>query len=488
MADLRVAQHNVSVIGIPEQDGELHVSRIYADVLIRNSNAASDEMTLVDTARGVRDIELVSSTMNLVSVATSRIPEQSASSTMTLVSTAGYWIPTTEESVSSTLTLTSVAVSAQDIFVSASDTLALVSLGGRALPSSAINILLLAHLVGHFNYVDDRKPAGHSLGLSQSVTTLSSIEVAQDLGLLQTLDINFPTKITIEHPLGIVQNTSTPYRMFMADTLSLVSTGRAPFIYQSVTNTLNIIDEAPIGVVNTVILFTQQVSFGYSQDIIHDLGVTQNLHLEGIWVRNASHTNLLGHALTWYEDTLCGKKQYTPFQGENTISNATIPPSDTLQDPQGDTGKFSLYQPYLGAAIEEVILRKPEMDNRDRNAYTRVSEETRGGKLIVYADPDWPKVRTLAVTVVGLTEIQVDELQTFMQATVGEEIGITDWEGRLWKGFITNPNEPATQDGKAMWTISFEFQGEILDVEQPGNEDGNGMAINITQSVTAVIV
>ena len=452
---LRVAQHNVSVIGIPEQDGELHVSRIYADVLISN--------VVVPL-------------------------ENSVTSPMSLVSEVTYQTPIKQESTSSTMVLTSVAASAQDKFVSASDTIDLVSLGGRALPSSANNILFLANLVGHFNYFQDRAPVGNSLGLSQSVQSLSSIEVEQNLGLSQSVAIHFPTKITITQPLGVVHNTSTPYRMFMADTLILVSSASVPLSSQSVTHTLNLTDIVPNGIVNTVILFTHQVAFGYAQNIVHDLGVTQNLHLEGNWVRSASHTNLLGHALTWYEDTPCGRKQYAPFQGDNTIPNTTAPPSNTLQDPQGDTGNFSLYRPYLGTPLKEVTLRKPEMDNRDRNAYTRVSEETRGGKLIVYADPDWPKVRTLAVTVVGLTETKVDELQTFMQATVGEEIGITDWEGRLWKGFITNPNEPATQDGKAMWTISFEFQGEILDVEQPGNEDGNGMAMNMTQEATAVIV
>ncbi len=483
---LRVAQHNVAIIGIPEQDGELHVSRIYADVLISNTNATSDVLTLVDTVIFVTDAPQLTSTMTLVSAATQRVPIK-------------------RESLTSTMNLASVAASVQDIFVSASDTLALVSLGGRVLPHSAINIMPLANLVDHFNYFQDRAPVGNSLGLSQTVQSLSSIETTQNLGLSQSIDINFPTKITIEHPLGVVQNTSTPYRAFITDTINLVSTVYIPISTQSVTHTLNITDVVPNGIVGTEILFTQQVAFGYAIDITHDLGVTQNLHLEGNWVRSVSHTNLLGHALTWYEDTLCGKKQYAPFQGETTIPNTTtIPPSNTLQDPQGDTGNFSLHQPYLGVAIEEVILRKPEMDNRDRNAYERISEETRGGKLIVYADPDWPKVRTLAVTVVGLTETKVDELQTFMQTTVGEEIGITDWEGRLWKGFITNPNEPATQDGKAMWTISFEFQGELLDVWQGGDDeeltmnqdaaavrdiDGNeGMTMSITQEATAVIV
>jgi hypothetical protein len=91
---------------------------------------------------------------------------------------------------------------------------------------------------------------------------------------------------------------------------------------------------------------------------------------------------------------------------------------------------------------------------------------------------------------VGLTETQIDELQTFLQATVGQEIGITDWEGRLWSGVIVDPDEVATQDSKGErgWTVSFQFEGEMLTTEQPGNDDGDGMSMNLTHSATAVIV
>jgi hypothetical protein len=388
------------------------------------------------------------------------------------------------------MNLTGISASVQDRFISASNALTLVSLGGRALPSTANNILYLANLVGAINAVGDRAPAGNSLNLSQSVLSLSSIEVVQDLGLAQILSINFPTKITIEHPLGVSQATSTPHRAFIADPMVIVQSTSIPLNTQSVTSTLNITDTVPNGVTSTEILFTHQAAFGLAYNITQNLGITQNLHLEGIWIRTPSHTDFLGHALTWHEDTPCGKKQYTPFQGETSVPNTTtIPPSDTLQDPQGDTGNFSLYQPYLGTPLKKVTLRKPEMDNRDRNANERINEETRGGDLIVYADPDWPKIRTLAVTIVGLTETKVDELQTFLQATVGEEIGINDWEGRLWKGFVTNPNESATQDGRDRWTVTFEFQGELLDVWQAGDTgDDEAMVMNITQEVTAVIV
>jgi hypothetical protein len=453
----RVAQHYAQVVGEQQQDGELHVNRIYADVLISNvpfipilPGDADNVMSLTDVAAGFVDNQRVQD----------------------------YIIPLTHQ-----------AIGVRDLPRSASNTLTLVSLGGRVRDYSGDNNLILSNIVAHFNLVDDRKPVGNVLGLSHEVTSLSSIKVVQDLELIQSLDIVFPIKPNIIQPLGLSQFVSTPHRAFISHTMNIVDSSKVPLSPQLVTHTLNLIDDVPRGVVDDVILFIQQVNFGFSQTVTQNLGITDLMHLHGDWVRSAEHSNFVGHALTWYEDTPCGRKQYTPFQGENTIPNLTTsPPSNVLRDPQGDTGNFSLYQPYLGTPTEEVVLRKPEMDNRDRNAYTRISEETRGGKLIVYADPDWPKVRTLAVTVVGLTEAQVDDLQDFMLSTVGEEIGITDWEGRLWKGFITNPNEPATQDGRSMWTISFEFQGEILDVEQPGNEDGNGMDMNITQAVTAVIV
>jgi len=122
------------------------------------------------------------------------------------------------------------------------------------------------------------------------------------------------------------------------------------------------------------------------------------------------------------------------------------------------------------------------MDDRDRNAYNRIQGETRGGKIRVYADPIWPKVRTIAVTIVGVTEAQVDELQTFVLATLGQQIGFTDWKGNLWQGTIMNPNEVATQDGKKKWTVSLEIEGEQIDELLPGEPD-DGQTVTFSQSV-----
>jgi hypothetical protein len=412
---------------------------------------------------------------------------ESASSTISFVQTVTT--PLTYVSANNALGLTDTAVGVRDLPVSVSSTLTLSSLGGRVRSGDLTSTMFMTSLAGYFNLVNDRQPVGHTLNLVQTVTSLSSLDVPQDLGLTQTVNILFPIKPNVVQIMSLVSHTSTPHRAFITDTMNINGFLNTPLPTQVVTDTMNLVQtQASFDDILTTMNLTQNVVVAFSLTAANTMNLVDTMTMIAIWNREVEHSDVLGHALTWYEDTPCGKKQYTPFQGENTVTSDVEAPRNDLQDPQGDTGNFSVYTPYLGVPTSEVVLRNPEMDNRDRNAYTRVSEETRGGKLVVYSDPDWPKVRTLAVTFVGLTETKVDELQTFMQATVGQQIGLTDWEGRLWQGFITNPNEGATEDGKRGWTVSFQFEGEMLEVEQPGNDDGNGMAMNLSQSVTAVIV
>ncbi len=389
----------------------------------------------------------------------------------------------------STLNLVHVAAGVRDVHVSAGSSLTLSDVAGRTLEFSGEHVLVLASIVLHLNIVNDRVPCGSTLNLVHYAQVVNQRDPQHDLGLSQTVDIQFPIKPNVHQLLGITQHTSTPHRQFVTQDLSISDRTDVPLPTQHVSHTLNFVHDAPIGQTESTLNFVQGVQFSKSLTAFNTLNLTHTLSRIMIYNRTITHDNVVGHALTWYEDSPCGRKQYTPFQGENTIPLDVGLPKDTLGDPQGEDSTFKLYQPYLGVHTSEVELRQPELDNRDRNAFSRVSQETRGGKVLVFADPTWPKVRTLAITIIGLTEAQVDEFHAFMLATVGQEIGLTDWEGHIWRGFITNPNDQATQDGKERWTVTFEFEGEMLDVQQPGEEgDGNGMALNLTHSVTAVIV
>jgi hypothetical protein len=438
---LRIPQAYVSVVATEPQSGELRVRRLYADVLISTSATGLHEET-VNQALGITD------------AAIGRIETQDASNNLALTQIAN-------------LTYT----------LNVTDTINFVDRVGQAFPVSVTSNLALVDSHIAINYVGERSPAGSVLALTQCVQTLQTLAISQDLGISDSVAYWYPTKPYVTQFMSLAQHVSTPYHMWVEHTLGFTQLGKVP-ITHSVAHTLNFVQETDMLYTVHTLNFTQNAQHAFGLWVSQDLGVT-----DWFWVRSASHDLGISHSLTWHEDTPCARKQYSPFQGEGS---ADAPPQ-TLQDPQGSvTDRFSVYQPALGVRSLEVILRAPEMDNRDRNAYNRVQGETRGGKLRVYADPIWPKVRTLAVTIVGLTEAEVDEFQTFVAATLGQSIGLTDWEGRLWEGVITTPDEVATQDGKARWTLSFELEGEMLTVEQPAGSDG--MAMNLSQTVSAVIV
>ena len=118
--------------------------------------------------------------------------------------------------------------------------------------------------------------------------------------------------------------------------------------------------------------------------------------------------------------------------------------------------------PASGTVTDSVTLRAPNFGNKDRLGFNRVLRETRGGTLIVFADPIWPKIQTLVLNFSGLTSDQAQQLLAFLDAHLGEEVGVYDWEHRYWTGVITTPTEPVVQDGKDSFSASFEFEGELV--------------------------
>jgi hypothetical protein len=166
-------------------------------------------------------------------------------------------------------------------------------------------------------------------------------------------------------------------------------------------------------------------------------------------------------SLTYLSPFALAKRVYNPFIGKGTKGNPAPPPITLVQNLK--PGEFSLcYPPAPFAPADIVVLRKPEFGNKDRLHFDRISRETRGGTLIVFADPMWPKTQTLVLTFAALRPDQAFNLQRFMETYLGLEIGLMDWEGRQWTGVIVKPNDPVVQDSKYSFTASFEFEGQLV--------------------------
>lgn len=153
------------------------------------------------------------------------------------------------------------------------------------------------------------------------------------------------------------------------------------------------------------------------------------------------------------DEVLCN---YAPFVGGG-IMPATLDGPDP-----GITDTFALIFPASGSPTDTVVLRAPDLGNKDRLGFDRINRETRGGTLVVFADPDWPKMQTLALNFSALCPEDAAELLRFMLEHIGEEIKLTDWEQRAWRGLIMTPDEPVIQDGKHSFSASFEFEGELI--------------------------
>ena len=254
-----------------------------------------------------------------------------------------------------------------------------------------------------------------------------------------------------------------------SDTLSLgdlASCGkiRADAIAISASDTLTLTDKAikstTAEAADTVVLGDMAlVEVGYPAADMLSVGdtaranVVRNLQAQDVLIVEQSITYLLPYYLA--------KRYYSPFIGTGTSGNPAPPPTTLAQNLK--SGEFSLYYPpapFVPADI--VVLRKPEFGNKDRLHFNRISRETRGGTLIVFADPMWPKTQTLVLTFAALRPDQAFNLQRFMETYLGLEIGLMDWEGRQWTGVIVNPNDPVVQDSKYSYTASFEFEGQLV--------------------------
>jgi hypothetical protein len=156
------------------------------------------------------------------------------------------------------------------------------------------------------------------------------------------------------------------------------------------------------------------------------------------------------------------KRDYRPFIGAGTAGNPTPPPATLTGPNPAAPGTFTLVYPSTGTATDTLVLRNPEFGNKDRLQFNRISRETRGGTLIVYADPMWPKTETLVLTFSALTPAQAEALLEFMLNHIGLEIGLWDWEGHRWVGVITNPNDPVVEDSKYSFTAGLEFEGQLV--------------------------
>jgi hypothetical protein len=232
----------------------------------------------------------------------------------------------------------------------------------------------------------------------------------------------------------------------------------------TVEHTLDLVDVmGQSTVVETELDLIQNIKTGYGATIEHELGFVQSVIALGIFPLTIEHALGLQQSCTIYSesDKKLGK-QYHPFLGFGSTDNPTPPNSILTGTNLTVTAPFQFVWPSTGTVTDWITLRAPEFGNKDKLTFNRVNRETRGGSLIVYANPMWPKTQTLALTFTGLKQTEVQDLLDFLNDHLGVEIGLIDWETRYWRGIITTTTNPVIEDSFDNYTVNLEFEGELI--------------------------
>jgi hypothetical protein len=152
---------------------------------------------------------------------------------------------------------------------------------------------------------------------------------------------------------------------------------------------------------------------------------------------DTAQTFLKQHVTFSVSGAQCPEKEYTPFVGES--GDATYPAVSTTPPTLG-SGVLTLTHPRVTPTLT-LTLRNPEFGNTDTVTFTKVDRVTRGGDRKFFSDSGWGSTQSFELEIrnVCATTATIDEIITFLNTSLGEEIGLLDWENRQWKGIIVVP-------------------------------------------------
>lgn len=327
---------------------------------------------------------------------------------------------------------------------------------------------------------------GLSVSVSESLNLVESASyplvaesAADTLSFVETATVGRRVPVTVSEAISLAESQpwTGPHYETAANRLNLIesATGHLSVVNVLVSEGLLLVERAgrhiPITVAEVLALVDTTLPKPKVADVLAFIeaalaakGVTlsdviawvEAAGVVGTFHRSAAEGLPLVEVATYFLSNPSIECTYTPFIG--TATGSYTPPSAT--PPTLGTGTLTLTWPY-SAPTSTLVLRNPDWGNDDKLTYNRLNQTTRGGTLVVFADPQWPKFKTLSFQIQGIPDDTYDALVQFLEDSLGQEIGLLDWEGRQWRGLITNPDTAVSANGICKNSVSIEFEGDL---------------------------
>jgi hypothetical protein len=301
-----------------------------------------------------------------------------------------------------------------------------------------------------------------TVGLNQ----VRKCPVSESVALAESVEVHGPIYIEIRHSLAFEESVDARRavtHVSVEDTLEFTERfGRV--IPITVSESLSFTEEGvrrKTGIVHDTLTFSETIRMGKGGSVHDTLVFDETAAAGGVYRRTVAENLGLKQACTCWIAGRRFDRQYAPFIGEGPSGAPTPPDAALAAPPVGVDARFQLVYPATGAVAATCTLRAPNLGNKDRLHFNRINRETRGGTLVVYADPAWPKTQVLVLSFSCLHRTEALALLTFLTTYLGQEIGLIDWESRYWRGLVTTTTDPVVEDAADQFTANFEFEGEL---------------------------
>lgn len=294
-----------------------------------------------------------------------------------------------------------------------------------------------------------------SLFVYQTITPqkVHSVSLEQELNLQQTIEPNVGFYKTVYQDLSIEQDISTSkiYNRTVEHTLSPVqSMSYNGILAGSITHFLVITQEFentnptinPINVTHSLNVEQWYGSPGLTPFVdpktpgsVRSRSINSSFDIGGGAKGHGFDTNhvFLGYnpsTLTWSGG---GGGLPANCDRKDLIYDGPSPPVLT------PSGQLTLEYPTVTPTFT-ATLPPPVLGNQHDLLKTRIQRRSRAGDLKVYIDPTWPEKVTFRFTFQDLTDTEKTDFALLVAASLGQLVRLTDHEGRVWDGVITNPN------------------------------------------------
>lgn len=287
----------------------------------------------------------------------------------------------------------------------------------------------------------------HDINLEQEIR----VELVRDtimhvLDIEQTVDVTWILHKTIEHELEIEQTIETNIHQ------------------KTIWHTLDIVQTIETEGIGT-----------YSRHVEHELEIEQDISFTGSYTLGIEHTLTIIQVFTGYlagaDQGVCARKDllYSPT-GDFPVEPTLVP-----------QGALILEYP-ITSPTYTVTLPSPLLSNREELNKTRIQRKTRAGDLKTFSDNSWPKSIIFRFKFQDLTDVQKLDLFTLVGASLAQLVQLTDHEGRVWTGIISNPNGEYTQIFRECGhTAEFDFQ--VITYSSAFQEDSSGLLLEDSEPI-----